>query len=487
MHEGPAEADHGIQGSPGPSRRRWAPPDPSDPEVSSDPEVFRAEVRSVLAEELPPGWSGLGALSPEEVPAFVAHWRDVLYRRRLLAISWPPRFGGRGLSSAHEVVLAEELTRVGVPLGGPNDVFGIQMIGNTLLALGRPDQKEEFLPRIVSGEYRFCQGYSEPDAGSDLANLACRAVRDGDEWVVDGQKIWTSAAHLANWMFLLVRTDPDAPKHRGLTFLLLPMDQPGVEVRPIRMLSGLAEFNEVFFTGARTGAGRVVGEVNGGWSVAMTLLGFERGEAAATQPLRYRMELDRLIELAHARGWTSDPAVRERLARCHARVEIMRALGQRALARHLTGASPGPESSIFKLYWSEYHQEVTALAVELLGPEAMVIEGRPPLSVFGPDDRGAPHSSASWVLTYLHARAGTIYAGTSEIQRNILGEKVLGLPREPRVDEGPWRTRPAPANETDGHRSGPSGGRSSSLGARGPGSRAVEAGLGPVATGRADG
>jgi alkylation response protein AidB-like acyl-CoA dehydrogenase len=468
VHDKPGGVGHGLRHADGRS--------PSVAADVPDPEVFRSEVRSVLEEELPSGWSGLGAVPPGEVPAFVARWREVLYRRRLLAISWPARFGGRGLGLAHEVVLAEELTRVGVPLGGPNDVFGIQMIGNTLLALGRADQKEEFLPRILSGEYRFCQGYSEPDAGSDLANLACRAVRDGDEWVVDGQKIWTSAAHLANWIFLLVRTDPDAPKHRGLTFLLLPMNQPGVEVRPIRMLSGLAEFNEVFFTGARTGAGRVVGEVGGGWSVAMTLLGFERGEAAATQPLRYRMELDRLIELAKARGWTSDPVVRERLARCHARVEIMRALGQRSLARHLTGSSPGPESSIFKLYWSEYHQDLTALALELLGPEAMVIEGRAPLSVFGPDDRGAPHSSASWVLTYLHSRAGTIYAGTSEIQRNILGEKVLGLPREPRVDGGPWSGRPG--SEADEHRAGPSGDPPSAMNPRAP-----ERGLGAVADG----
>jgi alkylation response protein AidB-like acyl-CoA dehydrogenase len=294
------------------------------------------------------------------------------------------------------------------------------------------------LPRILSGEDKWCQGYSEPNAGSDLGNLGCRATLDGDEWVINGQKIWTSAGHKANWIFVLTRTAPDQPKHKGITFLLCPMDQPGIEVRPIRMISGESEFNEVFFTDARTARGNVVGEVHGGWAVAMTLLGYERGEAAASLPIRFRNELDRLLALAKSRGAASDPVFRQRLAGAYIKVEIMRYLGMRVLTQFLAGRQPGPEASITKLYWSEYHRQATELAMDILGMDGLVPTGRPPASAFQTDDPGAPNSSASWAGTFLNARAGTIYAGTSQVQRNILGEMVLGLPKEPRADSGPW-------------------------------------------------
>jgi alkylation response protein AidB-like acyl-CoA dehydrogenase len=337
-----------------------------------------------------------------------------------------------------QVVLAEEFAHAGVPTGGPNDSFGIQLVGNTILRLGTPEQKAHFLPRILSGEDRWCQGYSEPGAGSDLANLGTRAVLDGDEWVINGQKIWTSAAQYANWIFVLTRTDPDAPKHKGITFLLVPMDQPGVEVRPIRMLNGASEFNETFFTDARTSVKNVVGDINEGWRVAMTLLGYERGEAAATVPVEFRTELDRLIELVRASGRAQDPVIRQRVAACYAQVEIMRFLGMRTLTGFLSGAAPGPEGSIFKLVWSEYHKVVTELAVDVLGAAAMVPSGRFPTTSFRTDDAGAPNDSASWVGTFLSARAGTIYAGTSQVQRNILGEIVLGLPKEPAGPRVSW-------------------------------------------------
>ncbi|MGH9068989.1 MAG: acyl-CoA dehydrogenase [Acidimicrobiales bacterium] len=412
-------------------------------EIGYPPEAegFRDRVRGFIADHLPEGWKGIGALDPPEVPGFVDAWRAALHEQGYLAVSWPAEYGSAGLSPLEQVVLAEELAKAGVPSGGPNDAFGIQMVGNTLLAWGTEEQRKAFLPRILSGEDRWCQGYSEPDAGSDLANLSCRAVRDGDEWVVTGQKIWTSAAQYANWIFVLARTDPAAPKHRGITFLLVPMDQDGVEVRPIKMMSGVSEFNEVFFTEARTPAGNVVGEVDGGWAVAMTLLGFERGEAAATLPLRFRAELDRLVELARERGATGDPLVRQRLAWCWSKVEIMRFLGYRALTAFIQGERPGPEGSISKLNWSEYHQAVTELAMDILGPDGLVPSGRPPASAFQTDEPGAPNSTASWAGTFLNARAGTIYAGTSEVQRNILGEMVLGLPKEPRADGGPWNER----------------------------------------------
>ncbi|MDQ3385772.1 MAG: acyl-CoA dehydrogenase [Actinomycetota bacterium] len=403
-----------------------------EPRYAPEAEVYREKVQAFLAEHLPSTWEGTGALEGEALEAFTEQWRKTLYDNGMLGLSWPQAYGGAGLTPLELVVVAEEFAKAGVPSGGPNDVFGIQMVGNTILRWGTEEQKAHFLPRILSGADRWCQGYSEPDAGSDLANLGCKAVLDGDEWVINGQKIWTSAGHLADWIFVLARTDPDAPKHKGISFLLVPMTQRGVEVRPIEMISGESEFNEVFFTDARCPKENVVGEVNGGWAVAMTLLGYERGEAAAVLPIRYRSELDRLTALARERGRHTDPVVRQRLAWCHSKVEIMRYLGMRALTKFVAGEHPGADSAISKLYWSEYHKVVTELAVDILGPDALVPTGRPPSSSFQTDDPGAPNSTASWVGTFLNARAGTIYAGTSQVQRNIIGEMVLGLPKEPR-------------------------------------------------------
>lgn len=404
--------------------------------------MFREKVQSFLAEQLPADWQGIGALDAGEAATFTRGWRDTLRDNRLLAASWPQEYGGAGLSELESVIMAEEFQRAGVPTGGSNDAFSIQMVGNTIVEWGTEEQKKHFLPRIISGEDIWCQGYSEPNAGSDLGNLGCRATLDGDEWIVNGQKIWTSAGQQANWIFVLTRTDADAPKHRGITFLLCPVDQPGVEVRPIKMITGESEFNEVFFTDARTARGNVIGEVNGGWAVAMTLLGYERGEAAATTPVAFKGELDRLFQLAEQRGATADPVIRQRLAWCYAKVEIMRYLGMRTLTQFLGGSRPGAESSIFKLYWSEYHRKVTELAVDILGPDGMHLEGKLPSSAFSTDSPGAPNNSGSWLGTFLNARAGTIYAGTSEVQRNIIGEMVLGLPKEPRADTGPWKDVP---------------------------------------------
>ena len=399
---------------------------------------YREKVQAFLAEHLPAGWKGTGALEGEALDTFVEEWRRTLYENGYLGLSWPTEYGGAGLSAMEQVIVAEEFAKAGVPTGGPNDVFGVQMVGNTIIQWGTEEQKRHFLPRILSGEDRWCQGYSEPNAGSDLGNLGCRAVLDGDEWIVNGQKIWTSAGHLANWIFVLTRTAPEHPKHKGITFLLVPMDQPGVEVRPIKMISGESEFNEVFFTDARTPKDHVVGEVNGGWAVAMTLLGYERGESAAVQPIRFREELDRLLAMAKERGKDKDPLIRQRLAWAYSKVEIMRYLGMRALTQFVKGEHPGPEASISKLYWSEFHRTVTELAVDIAGLDSLVPTGRPPSSAFGPDDPGAPNSTASWSNVFLNARAGTIYAGTSQVQRNIIGELVLGLPKEPRADAGPW-------------------------------------------------
>jgi alkylation response protein AidB-like acyl-CoA dehydrogenase len=401
-------------------------------------EVYREKVQAFLAEHLPADWKGIGALGHEDAERFSGEWRKILYDNGYLAVSWPVEYGGQALSPLEQVVIAEEFAKAGVPAGTANDVFGIQMVGNTIIQWGTEEQKRHFLPRILSGEDLWCQGYSEPNAGSDLGNLGCKAELDGDEWVINGQKIWTSAGHLANWIFVLTRTDPASPKHKGITFLLCPMQQLGVEVRPIKMISGESEFNEVFFTDARTPKDNVIGEVNGGWAVAMTLLGYERGEAAAVAPIRFKIELDRLLALAKERGKGDDPLIRQRLAWAYSKVEIMRYLGMRALTAWLKGGHPGPEASISKLYWSEYHKASTELAMDIIGLDGLTPTGRPPASAFQTDDPGAPNSTASWAGTFLNARAGTIYAGTSQVQRNIIGELVLGLPKEPRADAGAW-------------------------------------------------
>ena len=401
-------------------------------DLSSPPaaELFRKRVQAFLAENLPEGWQGLGAIADrDEANAFVAQWRATLYANGLLGVSWPKEYGGAGLSKLEQMVLVEELAKAGVPAMGFNDTMGIKMLGGSLLRWGTEDQKRHLLPRILSGEDVWCQGFSEPGAGSDLGSLTTGATLEDGRWVIDGQKLWTSKAREANRIFVLARTDREAPKHRGISFLLVDLDQPGIEVRPIKALSGESEFNEVFFTAATTPSEQIVGPVNGGWAVAMSLLGLERGDEAATNPILFRAELERLFAMARARERIGDPLVRDRLADAYIRCEIMRFLGMRILTGVLKEGSLGPEASISKLYWSTYHQSVTALALDVLGTDALTVSGRGPLRSWRTDDPGAPNSSGSWLGSFWNATAGTIYAGSSEIQRNILAETVLGLPR----------------------------------------------------------
>ena len=403
-----------------------------NPTYSAAAEEYREKVQAFLAEKLPPNWKGIGALTGDALEHFVTEWRATLFSSGYLAPGWPVEFGGGGLSELEQVIIAEEFARAGVPTGGHNDVFSIQMLGNTLLLFGTEEQKRHYLPRLLAGEDTWCQGYSEPNAGSDLSNVGLRAELDGDQWVLNGQKIWTSAGHLADHIFTLARTDPDAPKHKGISFLLVDMRQPGIEVRPIKMLSGESEFNEVFYTDAVVPKENVVGGVNNGWAVAMGLLGFERGAAASIAPIAFEAEFDRLLQLAKDRGVSNDPRIRQKLAWCYSKVQVMRYLGMRTLTKFLAGHHPGPDGAIFKLYWSEYHKIVTELGVDLLGMDAMAPTGRKPSSAFSTDDAGAPNDSMSWAMTFLNARAGTIYAGSSQVQRNIIGEMVLGLPKEPK-------------------------------------------------------
>ena len=396
-------------------------------------EAFRADVRAFLAEHLPKDWKGLGALDRVEAKEFTNRWRLTLAEHGMIGITWPKEYGGQGRPKLDQVVLAEEFALAGVPIYRVPDTTSVKMLGNTLVNWGTEDQKHRHLPPLIAGDTTWVQGYSEPESGSDLASIHLQAVRDGDEWVLNGQKIWTSCGMEGTGIFLLARTDPDAPQHRGITFFLCEFPNPGVEVRPIKTLTGDDEFCEVFFTDARIPAENMVGPLNDGWKVANSLLGLERGEEAATNPIFFRAELDRIVQLARDSGKIDDPVVRDRLAWCHMKVEIMRFLGYRILTQIVRDGKIGPAASISKLYWSEYHQKALDLAMSLLGADGMVREGRRPNKHFRTDEPGAANTSNSWIDVFLiNARSGTVYAGTSEIQRNILAENILGLPKEPR-------------------------------------------------------
>ncbi len=403
-----------------------------DIDYPREAERFREDIRLFLAENLPAGWTGPGALAPEEREERRQWWRKILADRGLVAVSWPKEYGGGGLSAVEQVVLAEEFARAGAPEREENDLLGIDLLGNTLIALGTEEQKKHFLPRILSGEDRWCQGFSEPDAGSDLASVRTRAVLDGDEWVINGQKIWTSAGPTANWIFVLARTDPAAPKHKGLSMLLVPVDQPGVVVRPIVNAAGHASFSEVFFTDARARGADVLGGVGGGWGTAMTVLGFERGSQITTAAIEFGRDLDRLRALARQRGKHTDPHVRNELAWCYSRVQILRYQGFRGLTALLNGQRPGAAAAINKVIWSEYFRRATDLAIDILGVDALCAEGSGNGGALIIPVSGTDNSAACWLDELLYARAATIYAGSSQIQRNVIGEQLLGLPKEPR-------------------------------------------------------
>ena len=400
-------------------------------------EAFRALVREWLAANLPADWERIGpSLDPEARRRFNETWNEKLFAGGWICPTWPVEYGGKGLSTMEAVVLAEEFERAGVPLRA--DFFGDTLVGPTILRWGTEEQKAHFLPLILSGRISWCQGFSEPDAGSDLASLSTRAEPDGEEWVIHGQKVWTTQAHQADYIFLLARTDPDAPKHAGISYLLVPMKQPGIEVRPIRQPDGSAEFNEVFFDGARCPRDNVVGGVNNGWRVAMTTLGFERGTSATTGYRRFKKELDDLIAVARSNGRAGDDLIRQRLAAAWSKVKIMQINGYRSLTAALGGSNdPGVPAlgATNKMFWSEYHQEVMELALDILGLAGQVLTGSG-AEEFVPGyglRRTRPGYPVSVLQSsFFFSRSETIWGGTAEIQRNIVGERILGLPREPR-------------------------------------------------------
>lgn len=413
--------------------------DVMQPTYPPETEQYREKISAFLDEHLPSNWRGIGAVAPEHRAQFQMEWRETLRDNKLLAPNWPAEYGGGGLTHLEQVVLNEEFAKRGVPTSGSNDGFSIGMVGNTILHWGSDEQKAHFIPRILSGEDVWCQGYSEPNAGSDLANLGCKAELDGDEWVVNGQKIWTSSGQTANMIFVLARTDGDVPKHKGISFLLMSTEQPGVELRPITNIARHDHFNEVFFTDAHCPKDNVLGGLNNGWAVGNTLLGFERGVGATTTALAFGAEFENFVDMARQQGKLHDPLVRQDIARLHTKVQIMKYRGMQALTRYLSGQQPGPESSIGKLFWSHYHQEVTEAAMNMMGADGMVGFGEETRGGIGPPPIGMDNTPANWMSSFLIARPGTIYAGTSEVQRNIIGERVLGLPKEPRADTGSWK------------------------------------------------
>ena len=411
--------------------------------ITYPPEVekFRAEVRSWLESNLPKGWFDEGfELSSDERKKFNEEWPNKLFEGGWICATWPKEYGGKGLTTLEGVVLTEEFARARAPMRG--DFFGDTLVGPTLLQWGTEEQKKEFLPQILSGKMRWCQGFSEPNSGSDLASLKTSAELDGDEWVINGQKVWTTGGHHADYCFLLTRTDATAPKHKGISYLLVPMRQPGVEVRGITQPDGTAEFCEVFFTDARCPKDNVVGGVNNGWQVANSTLAFERGMSATTGYRRFEEEYRLMLAAAIENGRICDHGTRQRLMQFYSKIQILRFNGLRSL-----GATLGEKKDLGvialgvanKMFWSEMHQRAMELALDIYGAHSMLIDTGPASGTWPGalrEKRRAGYPASAMMSSFFFSRSETIWGGTSQIQRNIVGERVLGLPKEPKPAGG---------------------------------------------------
>ncbi len=395
---------------------------------SPEDEAFRLQVRAWLADNLAGELTALrgrgfpGPGDGDEDLGLRRAWERRLGEAGWIGLGWPRAEGGRGASLTEQVIFNEEYAAADAP--ARLSMIGEGLVAPTLIKYGTPAQRRRFLPPIARGEELWCQGYSEPGAGSDLAAVQTRAELRGGEWVITGQKVWTSLAHVADWCFALCRTDPAAPRHRGLSYLLVPMRQPGVVVRPIVQLTGTAEFCEVFFDGARSAAEHLVGEAGGGWRVAMGTLAFERGTATLGQQIAFGRELDLVLGVARRSGAARDPLLRQRLVRAYSGLRILRFCALRVLGRLEDGGEPGPEASIIKLGWSTWHRELGELAMDVLGAAAEIAAS--------PDAaEEEERTRARLQRLFLFSRADTIYAGSSEIQRNIIAERALHLPGDP--------------------------------------------------------
>ena len=382
---------------------------------------FRDEFRVWLHANVPKDWDEFREAEMEPRFEYLKKWQRKLYEGGWAGISWPKAYGGRGASLMEQVIFWQEMALADAPPMA--NVLGLGLIGPTIIAFGTEAQKKRFLPKILSAEEIWCQGFSEPDAGSDLANLRCEGRLDGNHYVINGQKVWNSYGWAADWCELVVRTDPNVAKHKGITMVLVDMKSPGVEVRPLKQMTGETEFNEIFFHDVRVPVENVIGKVNEGWSAAIGTLMHERGTFGAGLQIIYQRNMSRLIELSktiqrNGRPASQDPLVRQKLAQCYAEIEIMRMNQMRAFSRISATGVPGPEGSIQKIFWSELNQRFQQAAQEILGP-------------YGQLETGDPHAidKGAWSYGYLRTRGNTIEAGTSEIQRNIIGHFVLGLPK----------------------------------------------------------
>jgi len=398
-------------------------------------EQFRAEIRAWLKENLPKGWFDDGFdMSNAERKKFNDEWPTKLFEGGWICATWPKEYGGKGLSTMQGVVLSEEFANAKAPMRA--DFFGDTLVGPTLLQWGTEEQKKEFLPQILNGSMRWCQGFSEPNSGSDLASLKTSAILDGDEWVINGQKVWTTQGHHADYCFLLVRTDPEAPKHKGISYLLVPMRQPGVEVRGIVQPDGTAEFCEVFFNNARCPKDNVVGGVNNGWVVTNSTLAFERGMSATTGYRRFEAEYKAMVRGAKENGAINDPKIRQRLVTYYTKIQILKINGLRSLSTTLMGKkdlSMAALGATNKMFWTEMHKEAMELALDISGPNAMLVDysmGDANWPGTAREKRREGYPVSGMMSAFFFSRSETIWGGTSQIQRNIVGERVLGLPKD---------------------------------------------------------
>jgi alkylation response protein AidB-like acyl-CoA dehydrogenase len=388
-------------------------------------DAFRVRVRTWLKDNMPREWTDRVVVSADvpqrEAYEFLRTWQRTLYQAGFIGLTWPKEYGGQGLTFMEERILHEEMALVKAP--PILNILGVGMAGPTIIAYGTEAQKKRYPARILSCEEIWCQGYSEPNAGSDLASLQTRAVKAGDEYVINGQKVWTSLAQVADWMMLLARTDPQAPRHKGLTYFLLDMHAPGVTVKPLRQITGEPEFNEVFFDNVRVHESQILGGLNNGWRVGLTTLMYERLALGFGLQVRLRIALDGLIELArrmekHGRVVTKDPAMRQKIARLWIETECLKHTGARAITKLLRGEIPGPEASTGKMIWVETHQRLQELAMEIQGPYSQLMRSAD-WAVEG----------GLWQHSFLRSRANSIEGGTTEVQKNIIGERLLGLPK----------------------------------------------------------
>jgi alkylation response protein AidB-like acyl-CoA dehydrogenase len=383
---------------------------------TAEEEAFRKEVRSWLDGNLPAEWrnGGVGGYREDADEAMQRGWQQRLHEGGWLKLSWPREAGGRGATPVMQAIYQEEMAKAGAP--GILGRLGVSLLAPTLLVHGSPWQKDNYVEKILGGELVFCQGFSEPDAGSDLAGLRTKAERRDGHWVLNGQKTWSSGAHYSDKSFLLARTDPEADAHKGISFFLVDMHQPGIEVRPIKQMTGGGEFGEIFLSGAVVDDRDLVGEPGDGWKIAMTVFGFERGGLA--QAARFEQAVAQLATLARNRGTGSDVLVRQKVAQAQIDAHVFRLIGLRNLTQAQQGAAPGPQASMTKLYWSEMDKRIQETAVGVQGSYGALA----PDSPFALED-------GRWQYGWMWAQAETIYAGSSEIQRNIIAERVLGLPR----------------------------------------------------------